>query len=143
MPHRVVVHNVDGLEPGVYRWPDLSSRRDTASCATSSTVSAWSRDSVEAAFVVIGATEVDALDDRSYREAQLAAGMVEGRLHLAAYSLGAGATGMTFLDSEIDALWTSRSTRCSSPVSACPSTIGDGGQPGAPTEVRLVVPRTS
>ena len=24
LPHHVVVHDVDGLEPGVYRWPDLS-----------------------------------------------------------------------------------------------------------------------
>src|SRR5262249_17796607 len=24
IPHRVVVHDVDGLAPGVYRWPDLS-----------------------------------------------------------------------------------------------------------------------
>ena len=33
----------------------------------------------DAAFVVIGATDVDALDDREYREAQLAAGLVEGQ----------------------------------------------------------------
>ena len=44
------------------------------------------------------------LDDRGYREAQLDAGIVEGRLHLAAYALGIGASGMTFLDSEIPAL---------------------------------------
>ena len=53
---------------------------------------------------MIGATDVGALDDREYREAQLAAGLVEGRLHLLAYALGAGASGMTFLDSEIPAL---------------------------------------
>jgi nitroreductase len=39
-----------------------------------------------------------------WRRAQLAAGLAEGRMHLAAYALGAGATGMTFLDSEIPAL---------------------------------------
>jgi hypothetical protein len=26
LPHRVVVHDVEGLAPGVYRWPDLSVR---------------------------------------------------------------------------------------------------------------------
>ena len=53
---------------------------------------------------MIGATDVSALDDRDYREAQLAAGIVEGRLHLAGLRLGASASGMTFLDSEIHAL---------------------------------------
>ena len=56
------------------------------------------------AFVVLGAIDLDTLDDRGYREAQLAAGIVEGRLHLAAYALGAGASGMTFLDTEIEPL---------------------------------------
>ena len=105
VPHRVVVHAVEGLAPGVYRWPDLAAPARAGElrdelyrvCLEQGLAS-------EAAFVVIGATDVGALDDREYREAQLAAGMVEGRLHLAAYSLGAGATGMTFLDSEIHAL---------------------------------------
>ena len=57
----------------------------------------------DAAFVAIGATDVAALDDREYREAQLAAGIVEGRLHLLAYALGASASGMTFIDSEVPA----------------------------------------
>jgi hypothetical protein len=47
----------------------------------------------EAAYVVIAAALLSTLDDRSYRDAQLAAGLVEGRLHLAAYALGAGAVG--------------------------------------------------
>jgi hypothetical protein len=33
-----------------------------------------------------------------YREAQLAAGLAKGRLHLAAYALGVAASGMTFVD---------------------------------------------
>jgi nitroreductase len=54
--------------------------------------------------VVIGAVDLEGLDDRGYREAQLDAGLVEGRLDLVAYALGIGASGMTFLDSEIDML---------------------------------------
>jgi hypothetical protein len=50
------------------------------------------------------AARTEDLDDRAYREAQPAAGLVEGRLHLAAYAQDAGASGMTFLDSEIPAL---------------------------------------
>ena len=96
----------------------------------------------EAAFVVIGTTDVAALDDREYREAQLAAGLVEGRLHLLAYALGASATGMTFLDSEIPAL-------LGEPLDALLFTCvgvpeyssAAGGAPGAPTEVRRIVPR--
>ena len=57
----------------------------------------------DAAFVVVGATDLAAITDRGYREAQLQAGIVEGRLHIAAYALGIGASGMTFLDSEIEA----------------------------------------
>ena len=49
-------------------------------------------------------TDAGRLDDRGYREAQLGAGLVEGRLHLAAFALGIGASGMTFLDSEIAGL---------------------------------------
>jgi hypothetical protein len=39
---------------------------------------------------------------------QLDAGLVEGRLHLAAYALGLGASGMTFVDSELAGLIASR-----------------------------------
>ena len=55
----------------------------------------------DAAFVVISATDIEDVDDRRYRELQLLAGIVEGRLHLMAYALGAGATGMTFQDADI------------------------------------------
>ena len=48
VPHWVVVHSVDGVEPGVYRWPDLSARpahrprpRHGELCATSWSGSAW------------------------------------------------------------------------------------------------------
>jgi hypothetical protein len=58
----------------------------------------------DAAYVVMAAIDLAGLDDRAYRAAQLAAGIVEGRLHLAAYALGLGASGMTFLDSEIEPL---------------------------------------
>ena len=59
----------------------------------------------DAAFVVMAAIDLDSIDDRGYREAQrLGAGLVNGRLHLAAFSLGIGASGMTFYDSEITGL---------------------------------------
>jgi hypothetical protein len=91
---------------------------------------------------VIGAADVSTLDDRQYRDAQLAAGLVEGRLHLAAYALGAGASGMTFLDSEIPGL-------VGEPLDGLLFTcVGvpeykpkPGGPPGAPQEIKQVTPR--
>ena len=44
------------------------------------------------------------LDDCGYREAQINAGIVEGRLHLAAFALGIGASGMTILDRGLEDL---------------------------------------
>jgi hypothetical protein len=142
-PHFVVVHAVDGLEPGIYGWPDLNApvragnlRRELYRVALDQGLPR------DAAFVVIGTADVSALTDREYREGQLAAGLVEGRLHLAAYALGAAASGMTFLDSEIPAL-------VGEPLDGLLFTcVGvpeykpkPGGLPGAPQEIRHVMPR--
>src|SRR5262249_22965339 len=95
VPHWVAAHGVDDLTAGLYRWPDLSrpinagDLRDTMAHICMDQFLA-----AEAAYVTIAAAPLSTLDDRSYRDAQLAAGLVEGRLHLAAYALGASATGM-------------------------------------------------
>ena len=105
VPHFIAVHAVEGLEPGLYRWPDLGRPVRRGSLRDELWVACYEQDlGRDASFVVIGAVDLDLLDDRGYREAQLDAGIVEGRLHLAAYALGIGASGMTFLDSEIPAL---------------------------------------
>ena len=143
LPHRVVVHAVDGLAPGVYRWPDVSApvrpgpMRDELYRVCME--QGLPRD---AAFVVIAASEVGALDDREYREAQLAAGLVEGRLHLLAYALGASASGMTFTDSEVPALLGEPLDgllfTCVGVPEYAPAA---GGLPGAPTAIRKVAER--
>ncbi len=145
VPHWVAVHDVTGLRPGLYRWPDLTTptrkgnlRDELYQVALDQ---ALARD---AAFVAIAATDISRISDREYREAQLAAGLVEGRLHLAAYALGASATGMTFLDSEIPALLGSGEfpdgliLTC---VGVPDNTTRQGGPPGAPTSVRRVPER--
>lgn len=140
IPHRIAVHAVDGYVPGLYRWPDLSCparagdlRRELYSvCAEQG----LPRD---AAFVVIAATDVATLGDIEYREAHLEAGLVEGRLHLLAYAQGAGASGMTFYDSEVP-------TFLGEPLDGILFTcVGipeyaskPGGAPGAPTAIREV-----
>ena len=96
----------------------------------------------DAAFVTIAAADVGGLDDREYREAQLAAGLAEGRLHLGAYALGASASGMTFLDSEVPSL-------LGEPLDALLFTCvgvpayrsAAAGTPGAPSRVRMVTTR--
>jgi hypothetical protein len=96
----------------------------------------------DAAFVVIAAADMNGFDDRDYREAQLAAGLAEGRLHLAAYALGASASGMTFIDSEVPSL-------LGEPLSALLFTCvgvpqyasAAGGPPGSPTPVRMMTSR--
>jgi hypothetical protein len=138
-----VVHDVGGFEAGVYHWQDLAApvrpggMRDELFrvCLEQ----ALARD---AAFVVVGATDVGTLDDHAYREAQLAAGVVEGRLHLLAYALGASASGMTFLDSEIPALLgESLDAMLFTCVGVPEYASAPGGPPGAPTAVGKVIER--
>jgi len=143
LPHYVAVHAVDGVAPGVYRWPDLAAAVQPGPVREElyrvSLDQGLARD---AAFVVITAADVRSLDDQGYRDAQLAAGLVEGRLHLLAYALGAGASGMTFLDSEMPALF-------GRPLDAMLFTCvgvpeyasAAGGRPGTPTAIRMVQPR--
>ena len=105
VPHFVAVHAVEGLEPGLYRWPELKRPLRRGSLRDELWVACYEQDlGRDASFVLMSAVDLATLDDRGYREAQLDAGIVGGRMHLAAYALGIGASGMTFLDSEIPAL---------------------------------------
>jgi hypothetical protein len=105
VPHFIAVHAVEGRGPGLYRWPDLDRPLRGGSLRDELLSVCYDQDlGRDAGFVVIAAVDADELDDRGYREAQLDAGLVEGRLHLAAYAQGIGASGMTFLDEEIPGL---------------------------------------
>jgi SagB-type dehydrogenase family enzyme len=140
--HYVAVHQVDGFAPGLYRWPDMSAPARPGDLRDEMhrvcLEQALGRD---AAFVVISAADVAKLDDLQYREAQLAAGLVEGRLHLLAYSLGASASGMTFLDSEIPALLGEPLDGLLFTCVGVPAyASARAGLPGAPTAVGQVAP---
>ena len=140
VPHFVAVHGVDGVDPGLYRAQGEQLRagnlRETLLRVC------WDQDlGRDAAFVVIGAADLTALDDRGYREAQLAAGIVEGRLHLAAYALGIGASGMTFLDTEIEPLLGEPLAGLLLTCVGVPTYRNQGGgKPGAPASVVVPVP---
>jgi hypothetical protein len=136
--HFVAVHDVEGIGPGVYRWPDLSSPVRAGAKRDELFVASMDQELArDAAFVVIAATDVGALDDREYREAQLAAGLVEGRLHLLAYALGASASGMTFIDSEVPSLLGEPLDGLLFTCVGVPDyASAAGGPPGAPTALR-------
>lgn len=148
LPHFVAVHDVAGLAPGLYRWPELDRPRQEAKAEElrreTCRVCLDQALGHDAAFVVIAATDVAKLSDREYREAQLASGIVEGRLHLAAYALGASASGMTFLDSELPAFLDDPETphglifTC---VGVAGNTSKPAGSPGAPALIRPIRPR--
>jgi hypothetical protein len=143
VPHWVIVHNVDGLRPGVYGWPELSTpvrmgdlREELYHVCSDQSLGR------DAAFVVIAATDITTLDDRQYREAQLAAGIVEGRLHLLAYAHGASASGMTFADSLLPTLLGQPLDGLLLTCVGVPEyASAAGGMPGTPTSVRQVTPR--
>ena len=118
VPHFVAVHAVDGVEPGLYRWPDLGRPLRHDDLRQELLLACWDMDlGRDAAFVVMSAIDLDTIDDRGYREAQLDAGIMSGRLHLGAYALGTGASGMSFLDSEIEPLLGASLGRCCSRAS--------------------------
>jgi hypothetical protein len=138
-----VAFAVEGVAPGLYRWPDLDVPVRRALLREELFVTCMEQDLArDAAFDVLGVIDLSGLDDRGYREAQLDAGIVEGRLHLAAYALGAGATGMTFYDAEIEGL-------IGAPLAGLLVTcVGipayrskDGGRPGRPVPVVPPQPR--
>jgi hypothetical protein len=143
VPHHVVVHDVEGLEPGVYRWPDLSAPTQPGQLRERlyqvCLEQGLGRD---AAFVAIAATDLGRLNDHEYRDAHLAAGLAMGRLHLLAYGLGASASGMTFLDSEIaDLLGEPVDGLLLTCVGVPEYRSSPGGRPGDPTPVGRIQPR--
>lgn len=144
VPHTIAVHAVDGMTPGIYRWPETEPRRAGNVREELNRLALEQELAQEAAFVTISTADVGALDDRAYREAQLGAGIVEGRLHLLAYAMGAAASGMTFADSLLEDVIGERADglmlTCVG-VPEYPSAIG--GPPGSPTEVRRVEARSS
>ena len=145
VPHWIAVHGVDDIPPGLYRWPDLAKpvrsgdlRDELLRICLDQYLAA------DASYVAISAASLSSLDDRTYRDAQLAAGLVEGRLHLAAYALGASASGMTFLDSEIPALLGEPDMLAAllfTCVGVPEYTSRPGGGPGAPVHIGSIMPR--
>jgi SagB-type dehydrogenase family enzyme len=139
----VVVHGVDGVKPGLYRWPNLDAPLRCESMRDEMYIVSLEQGLTrDAAFVVITTTFVNELSDREYRNAQLLSGIVEGRLHLAAYALGASASGMTFNDRLIPSLLARNEDAMLFTCVGVPNyKSAIGGPPGQPTATRRVSER--
>jgi SagB-type dehydrogenase family enzyme len=105
----LIVNAVDGLAPGAYalhrgeralemlRGGDF--RRAAGRLALGQALAA---DAAVDVYSLADLSRVLArLGNRGYRAAQLEGGITGGRLYLAAYALGFGATGLTFFDDEV------------------------------------------
>jgi SagB-type dehydrogenase family enzyme len=105
----LIVHAVEGLEPGTYFYRRgeraLERLRAGSFRAQAGRLGLFQELPAEAAVNVYSLCELTALTarlgSRGYRAAQLEGGIAGGRLYLAAYAQGFGATGLTFLDDEV------------------------------------------
>ena len=104
-----LVHAVEGLASGAYAWDPASRtprllkagefRREGGELCLDQTLGA------DASVVAFFLSDLDAAlarwGNRGYRAVNLTAGLLGGRLYLAAYALGLGATGLTFYDDDV------------------------------------------
>jgi hypothetical protein len=145
LSHYLSVHAVDGFEPGLYHLAHgefvVAGRTSTAEARVTASHlcldQALGGDSGYTLFACADLDQsLDRLGDRGYRVIQTEAGIAVGRLQLAAFALGHGATGLTFYDDEIAATFATRAA-C---MMACSVGLPDyrsvsGGTPGRPTEL--------
>jgi SagB-type dehydrogenase family enzyme len=111
LEHFVAVHAVEGVAPGTYRWVRGSleqiergtfRQEATHLCLDQPLGGDCAFDTFHCA--VLGDV-IERSGARGYRSALLEAGSAMGRLQLAAYALGHGASGITFYDDEVSAFF--------------------------------------
>ncbi|HZD01988.1 MAG TPA: SagB family peptide dehydrogenase [Actinomycetes bacterium] len=114
LEHFLAVHAVEGLTPGAYRWSEGEFQLLRAGAERGRTRSLCLGQDLggDAAATVFHSAwlepVLEALGSRGYRAAQLEAGVAAERLQLAAFALGVGATGLTFLDDDVSAFFGTR-----------------------------------
>ena len=105
----LIVNRVEGFEPGAYfyrqeeRALELLKAGDFSAKASYLTLEQdLGGDASATIFFMVDLKPAFAsLGNRGYRVAQLEAGIVGGKIYLAAYALGRGATGLTFFDDDV------------------------------------------
>jgi hypothetical protein len=114
LEHFLAVHAVQGLTPGTYRWSEGELRLLRAGAERHRTHSLCLGQDLggDAAATTFHCAQLEpileALGARGYRAAQLEGGVAAERLQLAAFALGLGATGLTFLDDDVLAFFDTR-----------------------------------
>ena len=105
----LIVHQVEGVPSGAYYYRRderaLELLREGEFRATAGRLGLFQELPADAALNVYCLCDLErvlaAFGDRGYRAAQLEGGILGGRIYLAAYAQGFGATGLTFLDDEV------------------------------------------
>jgi SagB-type dehydrogenase family enzyme len=114
LEHFLAVHAVQELTPGAYRWSQGEFQLLRAGAERHRTHSLCLRQDLggDAAATGFHCAQLEpileGLGARGYRAAQLEGGVAAERLQLAAFALGVGATGLTFLDDEVSAFFGTR-----------------------------------
>ena len=105
----LIVNAVEGLAPGVYLYHRaeraLELLQEGGFRLAAGRLALGQALAADAAVNVYSLTDLarvlERFGNRGYRAAQLEGGITGGRLYLAAYALGFGATGLTFFDDEV------------------------------------------
>ena len=114
----LLVNAVDGLQPGSYAYirghgglaplREGVMRHHAAALALGQTLAGDA--AVNVYFMANLHVLLPHLGNRAYRAAHLDASITAGRLYLAAYALGLGATGLTFYDDDVTAFFSPSAT---------------------------------
>ncbi|HLH76254.1 MAG TPA: SagB/ThcOx family dehydrogenase [Candidatus Binataceae bacterium] len=106
----LIVNAIDGIEPGSYHYDGSSGKLELLKAGNFRQQARYLcleqalGGDAAALLIWMGSWEkIAELGDRGYRAAQLEAGIAAGRAYLAAYSLGRGASGLTFYDDDTTA----------------------------------------
>jgi len=105
----LIVNRVEGLEPGAYFYRQDERAVEMLKAGDFSAKASYlaleqdlGGDASATMFFMVDLEAVFAsLGNRGYRAAQLEAGIIGGKIYLAAYALGRGATGLTFFDDDV------------------------------------------
>lgn len=114
LEHLLAVHAVEGLTPGAYRWSQGQFQLLRAGAERDRTRSLCLGQDLggDSAATVFHCAQLEpileTLGARGYRAAQLEGGVAAERLQLAAFALGVGATGLTFMDDDVSAFFGTR-----------------------------------
>jgi len=142
LEHNLAVHGIEGVEPGAYRWRDgdLELVRPGQFREITQQLCLNQPLGGDSAYTAFHSAPLDtvlgALGARGYRVAQLEAGLASGRLSLAAFTLGCGATGLTFFDEPVRRFFaTIASCMLVTSVGIPEYRNAPGGRPGALTEL--------